>query len=281
MTVTTDRPPETLGSARRNAVKSARVAYYRSPRLVRLWRNYGGFLVVGVIWALVALRVSETTLPSPAAVWQSLESTLTRGVFPAYVVSTLKHVGFASLTGIAIGIPLGVLVALSRRVADFVTPLLTFFQALSGIAWIPMLIIWFGFSEKSVILVIIYAVIFPVVLNTATGVRTIPSIYLKAARTMGATRWQTIRDVIFPGALPNVFTGVRLGIAYGWRAAIAAEIIISTGGLGLMIFEAREINDIPRIVLGMITIGTLWVVLDRTFLKPLERATIERWGTVS
>ena len=122
--------------------------------------------------------------------------------------------------------------------------------------------------------------LFPVIFNGLLGVRRVPRIYINAIRTLGASQWRIVRDVILPGALPNIATGMRLGLAYGWRALIAAEMLVGAHGLGFMIFSAQNFHLTARIMLGMAIIGLLWLLLDYFLLRPLEEATIARWGLV-
>jgi NitT/TauT family transport system permease protein/taurine transport system permease protein len=101
-----------------------------------------------------------------------------------------------------------------------------------------------------------------------------------AAASLGARRWALLFQVILPGALPNIVTGIRTGLGFAWRGLIAAEMIATNGGLGYRLFLARDFYRTEVIVMGMIVIGLLWLCIDRFVLAPIERATIERWGLV-
>jgi NitT/TauT family transport system permease protein/taurine transport system permease protein len=158
---------------------------------------------------------------------------------------------------------------------------LLFFQAIGDIAWLPILLIWFGFGLTTMTFVIVYTVLFPVVLNTVLGVRSVPIELQRAAASLGAPRWRIVIEVIAPGALPNIITGLRNGLGYGWRALIAAEIIVGTSGIGFLMFDARRAGSVVEIVVGMIILGILWYIVDNWVLAPIERATGERWGLVT
>jgi NitT/TauT family transport system permease protein/taurine transport system permease protein len=158
---------------------------------------------------------------------------------------------------------------------------LLFFQAIGDIAWLPLLIIWFGFGLQTMTFVIVYTVLFPVVLNTVLGVRSIPLDLHRAALSLGAPRWRILTEVVLPGALPNIITGLRNGLGYGWRALIAAEMIVGTSGIGFMMFDARRAGSVVEILLGMIILGLLWYAVDALILAPIERATGQRWGMVT
>ena len=160
-------------------------------------------------------------------------------------------------------------------------PILLFFQAIGDIAWLPILLIWFGFGLTTMTFVIVYTVLFPVVLNTVLGVRSVPLELHRAARSLGASPARVLWEVVLPGALPNIVTGLRNGLGYGWRALIAAEMIVGTSGIGFLMFDARRAGSVVEIMLGMIVLGMLWYVVDSWVLAPIERATGERWGLVT
>jgi NitT/TauT family transport system permease protein/taurine transport system permease protein len=129
--------------------------------------------------------------------------------------------------------------------------------------------------------VIVYTVLFPVVLNTVLGIRSVPTDLVRAARSLGASPARVVWEVLLPGALPNVMTGLRNGLGYGWRALIAAEIIVGTSGIGFLMFDARRAGSVVEIMLGMVLLGALWYVVDAWVLAPIERATGQRWGMVT
>ena len=238
-------------------------------------------LLVGVWWAVkLAFRLNSTVLPSPWEVVSSSGPLLERGILTDYVTSSLVRISVAGLLGVAIGVPAGLLLGCNRWLSVALAPILNFFQALSGIAWLPMMLVWFGFGERTIQAIILYTVVFPVVFNTMIGVRTVPAQLADALRVLGAGRLRLIRDVWIPGALPSVLLGIRLGIAYGWRALIAGEMVVGAGGLGFLLFQARSFHQTARILDGMILIGLLWMLIDLGFLRPVERYTVERWGMV-
>jgi NitT/TauT family transport system permease protein/taurine transport system permease protein len=251
-----------------------------SPEAVATWI---GVLAAGLGgWSLAAaiLAVPEYVLPPPTAVLAALADLVAKGILPAYVGESLRRLVLAAVLGVAVGVPLGLVLGLSRRVAEFAYPLLNFFQSVSGIAWLPLILVWFGFGERTILVAVNYTVLFPVIFNALLGVRSVPRIYVHALRTLGASRWRIARDVLLPGALPNIATGIRLGLAFGWRALIAAEMLVGANGLGFMIFNAQAFHLTARIMLGMGIIGLLWLIVDYFFLRPLEEATIARWGLV-
>ena len=169
---------------------------------------------------------------------------------------------------------------LNPIVSEFLSPLFRFFSVLAGIAWIPIATLWFGYGFGAITFVIFNAVFFVVTYNTLLGVSSIPMPLRHAAASLGANGWALLTQVILPGALPNIVTGIRTGLGFAWRGLIAAEMIATNVGLGYMLFLARDFYKTEVIVFGMIVIGIIWLLIDRLVLAPLERATIERWGLV-
>lgn len=238
--------------------------------------------LIALWWAVAAAEVfPRAFFPSPVDVAQSFWTLLYKGILTAYLEDSLARLVAGALVGMAIGIPLGILVGLSKRMHTALWPVLLFFQAIGDIAWLPILLIWFGFGLTTMTFVIVYTVLFPVVLNTVLGVRSVPIELIRAAQSLGAPRWRILVEVIIPGAMPNIITGLRNGLGYGWRALIAAEIIVGTSGIGFLMFDARRAGSVVEIVVGMIILGILWYIVDNWILAPIERATGERWGLVT
>ncbi len=259
-----------------------RIALTASRAAFATWKVAGPFVALGVVWALVSHFTGwpDDFLPSPVAVGRALLEMGYKGILPAYTRQTIARIVVAAITGIGIGIPVGFAMALNDKVAALLHPPIRFFQSLSGIAWLPLFLMWFGFTEKAIIVAVWYTLFFPVVFSTMMGVKMVPTLHRYAVLTLGGTWRHLIPQVLLPGALPYIAGGIRLGMAYGWRALIAAEIVVGTGGLGFLIFKAQTFHLTPRIVAGMLVIGGLWYLTDYFLLRPLEQATIERWGLV-
>jgi NitT/TauT family transport system permease protein/taurine transport system permease protein len=241
------------------------------------------FIPIIALWAVTAEAeiFPRVFFPGPAEVVQSFLSLTYKGILPAYLEDSLIRLVAGALAGMAIGIPLGILVGLNSRAHALLWPVLLFFQAIGDIAWLPILLIWFGFGLTTMTFIIVYTVLFPVVLNTVLGVRSVPVDMYRAAQCLGASRFRILSEVVLPGSLPNIITGLRNGLGYGWRALIAAEMIVGTSGIGFMMFDARRAGSVVEILLGMIVLGLLWYVVDAWILAPIERATGERWGLVT
>jgi taurine transport system permease protein len=247
-----------------------------------LVRTLGPFVpIIGLWWVVAAAELLPTAFfVGPIEVLARTVELIQRGVLTGYLADSLLRLGYGIFFGLAIGLPLGFLVGISRFARRMSWPLLIFFQAVGDIAWLPLLIIWFGFSLTSVTFVIVYTIIFPLMVNIVAGIDGVPRDMVRAARSLGASRLRVWLEVILPGSLPAVVTGIRVGLGYGWRALIAAEIIVGTSGIGFMMFDARRAGQVTEVFVGMIVLGVLWYLTDTRVLSPLERGTVERWGMV-
>lgn len=257
--------------------------YLRLTARVPAVRSIVPFVPVVALWAIVAASglFPRVFFPGPLDVVRSFGTLVYKGILPDYLEDSVVRLAVGGLAGMALGVPLGVAVGLSARAHAALWPVLLFFQAIGDIAWLPILLIWFGFGLGTMTFVLLYTVLFPVVLNTVLGVRSVPHDLTRAAQSLGASRARILLEVVLPGALPNIVTGLRNGLGYGWRALIAAEIIVGTSGIGFLMFDARRAGSVVEIMLGMIVLGLLWYMVDGWVLVPIERATGERWGLVA
>jgi len=251
--------------------------------LGRLWRGAVPFAALVLAWGLVSRAgvLPPMFVPSPLDVARIGWEMILDGSLWVNIGASLGRV----LVGIVVGVPfavgLGVAVGLNRRLAAVLEPITGFFNALSGIAWLPLAVTWFGLGWASVTFIMVNTIFFFVFFNTLVGVRTVPRIFEQAVRTLGGSRRHVILHVLIPGAMPSIVTGIRMSIGFGWRAVIAAEMIATSTGLGFLIFNAGNFHQTDTILVGIVSIGLLWLLTDRLVLQPLERRTIERWGLVS
>ena len=255
------------------------------PRFPRLWAAaafLAPLLALLLVWEVLirAFEVNPRVFPNVESVALAGLETLQDGTLVRHIGASLARVAVGTVLAIVVSIPLGVAMGLSPVVSSFLTPLFRFFSVLAGIAWIPIATLWFGYGFGAITFVIFNAVFFVVTYNTLLGVSSIPLPLRHAAASLGARRWTMLTQVLLPGALPNIVTGIRTGLGFAWRGLIAAEMIATNVGLGYMLFLARDFYRTEVIVFGMIVIGILWLLIDRLLLAPLERATIERWGMV-
>jgi NitT/TauT family transport system permease protein/taurine transport system permease protein len=251
----------------------------------RLWaalKFIAPLVLLVIFWEILvrAFEISPRVFPNVESVARAGLESMQDGSLLRHTGASLGRVAVGTLLAIVVSIPLGVAMGVSPAVSGFLTPLFRFFSVLAGIAWIPIATLWFGYGFGAITFVIFNAVFFVVTYNTLLGIASIPLPLRHAAASLGAGKWTMLTEVLLPGALPNIVTGIRTGLGFAWRGLIAAEMIATNVGLGYMLFLARDFYRTEVIVFGMVVIGILWLLLDRLLLAPLERATIERWGMV-
>lgn len=253
-----------------------------APRVRALGQLLLPFVVFLAIWQVVAaLEIwPETFLPSPLRLPETLVELIETGSLVGNVLPSVRRVVVASVVGLVLGVVLGVGVGINTRVADALTDLYKFLQAIGEIGWLPLLVLWIGFNDTTILATISYTVFFPVFFGTVSGITGVPSNLKNLVATLGGGRRQLIFEVLIPGALPSIISGFRTGMGFGWRTVILAEMLVGREGLGVMIFRAREVFRIDRILVGMIIIGIIWVAIDALVLRPLEARTVQRWGLV-
>ncbi|MEC5397436.1 taurine ABC transporter permease TauC [Uliginosibacterium sp. H1] len=226
-------------------------------------------------WAATASGlIAPLFLPSPQSVLAKFWQLATRGFMDAtlwqHLAASLGRILLALLAAIAIGVPLGIAIGLSRVARGIFDPLIELYRPIPPLAYLPLIVIWFGIGELSKVLLIFLAVLAPVVISTAAGVRSTNPSRIRAAQSLGATRAQLVRHVILPGALPDILTGVRIGLGTGWSTLVAAELIAATRGLGFMVQSAAHFLNTDVVVLGIIVIALIAVALEAS-LRALSR----------
>ncbi len=256
-----------------------------SPKLTRFIEDRLALVLVAILIAIWAVGthyadIPAYKLPPPQAVLEEFWKLLSSGELWENIWTSVYRLFYASIIGAALAVPLGIGIALNKYVAGFFEPLVIFFQSIAGVAWIPLAIIWFGFGEVTVSFVVANGVFFVVLFNTMTGVMTIPQNLKYVVRTLGGNEWDVLTQVVFPGALVNILGGLRFGLAFGWRALVAAEMISSTQGLGYMTLDAAQYFKSATIIVGILVIGIIWLLMDRLILQPIENRTVARWGLV-
>ncbi len=238
-----------------------------------------------VVAAWIALPQFDNVAPYKLPRFTQVTSDLWRltrdGTLAGALGASLGRLAIAFVIGSLLGIIVGLAITLSTGLRDFLMPLIAFFNSIAGIAWIPMAIVWFGFGNGPVLFVIANNIFFIVLYNTVLGAQGVPRVMFDAVRVLGGTRRRVLlREVLFPGAMVGVLVGLRTGLAFGWRALIAVELIAASSGLGYLSIQASRIYDGATVVSVIVVIGLAWLAMDRFLLRPLELRTIERWGMV-
>jgi NitT/TauT family transport system permease protein len=221
-------------------------------------------VLVIIAWELLCRGgyVSPIILPSPSAILVRWLEWLRSGELLVDAAGSLYRVGAGFLLGAVLALPLGLFMGASPRFYEFCNPLIQVLRPIPPIAWIPMSILWFGLGNPPAIFLISLGAFFPILMNTIAGVRNVDSIYLRAARNLGAGNATIFRRVILPASTPYILAGVRIGIGTAFIVVIVSEMIAVNNGLGYRILEAREYMWSDKIIAGMISIGLLGLAID-------------------
>ncbi len=251
-------------------------------------------LVLVAVWEGLSRsgRINPQLLPAPSQImakwWETLKPAepydaaktfflrwLVSGELLADSVASLYRVLVGFVLGAGLALPIGLLMGAHRTVYRLFNPLMQILRPIPPIAFIPLSILWFGLGNPPAFFLISLGAFFPVLVNTIIGVRNVDSIYLRAARNLGASGRTLFLRIILPAAAPYILTGMRIGIGVAFIVVIVAEMIAVNNGLGYRILEAREFYWSDKIIVGMLTIGLLGLALD-TGMEKLN-AHLLRW----
>lgn len=242
---------------------------------------FAGLLLV---WqAVVQARVwSPVLVPSPASVGRYLWEAAADGTLGSAILVTTQRLGLGYVAGLLLALPLGLLTARFQLLADTLGLLALGLQALPSVCWVPLALLWFGQTEGAMFFVVVMGTLWSVIIATDSGVRNVPPIYARAARTMGSRGLHTWLRVILPAALPFIVGGMKQGWAFAWRSLMAAEIyvtILSGFGLGHLLHYGRELHAMEQVIGIMIVLLTIGLLADKILFSPWERFLHRRWGT--
>lgn len=242
------------------------------------------FVVVAAIWEAVAR--SAVFPPRLFPPLEEVAATLVRltaaGILPHHAAETLFRLGAGFAIGALAGIAIGIAMGRSRRAEDLLLPLVSIGAPIPGLAYAPLFLLWFGLGNTGSIILVGFVSAFPIILNSWTGVKAVKEIWVRAAQTMGADSRRLFRHVIFPGALPYILAGLRLGLAQAWRILVAVEMLAAVDwGLGWLIFGAREFLNTDAMLAGIAVIGAIGLALEKLVFQRLENYTVVRWGMMA
>lgn len=233
-------------------------------QLSRLWL-LAAFVIAWQLISTFGQRINpqlDVMLPPPLAVFSAAMDLASRGVLVTHITDSLRRVLVAVGSAAAVGIPLGLAMGWFAGFRSAVEPVIEFIRPIPPLAWIPLSILWFGIGDLQIQYIIFLAAFFPVVLNSMAGARDIDRYLVRAGLSLGARPSDLFLTVILPGALPNIFTGLRVALGIGWMALVAGELVAAPSGLGYLINNARTLFRSDYILLGMVLIGALGLVLD-------------------
>src|SRR3989475_4339387 len=230
-----------------------------------------GAACVLVVWSIVSVTVAPD-LPSPGGPWRGAQRNVLETFFKdgemnqgigRLALYSLVRVGKGFALALAIGTPIGLLLGLSRRFHQSFDPIVQFMRPISPLAWLPLGLVIFQKSEPAAIFTIALCAMWPTVINTAVGVRSISADYLNVGRVLKLSRFKTLTRIVIPATLPYVFTGYRLSLGLAWLVIVAAEMLTGTPGVGGFLWQEDNSLVYSHLILSRITIAAIGFVLDR------------------
>lgn len=237
----------------------------------------GGIALFLGLWTAASIRLhSPVLLPDPAAVLEGFLSLLRDGTLVSDVAASMKRVlgGFAIAS--AIGVPLALLMAFSRRIGLLLSPIVMFLRPIPPIAWIPIAILWFGIGDPPSYFITAIAAFFPIFINSYAGGHAVQPEHVHAARSLGAGPQALFFRIYLPSAMPMIATGLRIGLGQSWMAVVTAELIAAHSGLGYMIQANRLALETGLVLVGMSVIGLLGAAMS-VMLEAFERYVLVPW----
>lgn len=244
----------------------------------------GSLLLFLALWQLLAASGtwSETLVPRPVSVWDAFVDVSTthdgtRGYNGTTLVEhlgiSLRRIALGAGIGVIAGVVFGLLMGTVGWTRSLFEPWITFLRTLPPLAYFSLLIIWLGINEEPKVTLLAVAAFPPVAVSTTTAVAAVPKNLVEAARALGASRWDVVRDVVVPSALPETLTGVRLAVGVAYSSLVAAELVNGLPGIGGMVKDAANYNNTPVVLVGIIAIGVSGLIIDGLLLR-LERVAV-------
>lgn len=265
-------PGDATSLANASPLRTSRASH--PPALVRRRQVSTGLIslltLLGVLflwWAVTAGGyIDPLFLPSPQAVLSRFVRLFSAGYMDAtvqqHLAASLWRIGLALLAAVVLAVPVGIAIGRNRIAQGILDPLIEFYRPIPPLAYLPLMVIWFGIGELSKVLLIYLAIFAPITIATAAGVRNVDPVKLRAAQSLGATRSQLLRHIIIPSALPDILTGLRIGLGVGWSTLVASELVAATRGLGFMVQSAGQFLATDVVMAGILLIALVAFTLE-------------------
>jgi NitT/TauT family transport system permease protein len=241
--------------------------------------------LIVAVWQLIVTTQSPDNLPSPHDVWLSFQDQWDKGRIQEAVRTSLERGVLGFLLSAAIATPIGLLLARVRLLRRAFRPLVSGLQSLPSVAWVPAAILWFGLDDSALYFVIFMGAIPSIINGTISGIDQVPPLYQRVGQVLGARGLLLARYVLLPAALPGYLGGLKQGWAFSWRSLMAAELIVNTSelglGLGQVLEQARDLSDLPGVIVGIFSILLVGIAVDLLVFAPLERRILKRRGLIA
>ena len=237
------------------------------------------------VWQLLYVAATDWlewakpyAVPHPLGVAGSIGTLLANGTLAAAVAKSMMRVLIGFFISLVIGVLFGILIIQSDYFARNLKPLLLGVQTLPSICWVPFAILWFGLNESAIIFVVVMGSVFSISLAVESGIKEVPPIYIKAAKTMGVTPAHMYTKVIFPAALPSFVAGMKQAWSFAWRALMSGEVMSASGGLGDTLMIGRDLADINQVMTVMLVIILIGIVIDKGIFSSVENYLLKQRG---
>lgn len=254
-------------------------------KLKKLAGNILFFVGLILLWQLLYTAACDWfdwakpyAFPNPIGVVNCIILLTTNGTLFAAIGSSMLRVFIGFLISIGIGIILGTLIINFKYLESNLKPLILGVQTLPSICWVPFAILWFGLTESAIIFVVVMGSAFSIAIAIESGIKNVPPLYIKAAKTMGVTTGKLYLKVIFPAALPSFVSGLKQGWSFAWRALMSGEVMSASIGLGYTLTVGRDLADINQVMTIMLVIVLIGIVIDKGIFSNLENHILRKRG---
>lgn len=243
------------------------------PRSALLGTSAASIILFLAVWELVCRAgwVDPIFLPPPSAVFAKAMGMAGEGTLIGNVLASGRRVMIGFLAATAVAIPLGIILGTSTYARAAFDPILSFLRPLPSMSWIPLSLLWFGITETQKYSIVFMGTFAPALVYVIEATRNIDPLLIRAAQNLGASRWQVMREVILPGSLPQILSGMKVILGLSWTCVISAELVAAREGLGFLIMNGKEFFQTEVVVLGMLLISITVLVTDFVF------RVIENW----
>lgn len=241
------------------------------------------FLFILLIWSASSYFnfLPHWLIPSPLQTAKAFWELIIDGTLVQLVITSAANAVPAFIFGLAFALIMGVLIGMSATAKKIFYPFLSAFYSIPSLVWLPLIILFLGFTRETVWCVVFISCFRAIIYNVIEGVSGVNQNLILAAKNLGLSRIEIIFKVIFPGALPHIMTGMRMGFASSWRSLIVAEMLVVTvGGLGKFIWMAQWSFSFEKVFAGIIAIGAIGFLMERFVFGRLEKITLVRWGLI-
>ena len=218
------------------------------------------------------------TFPSPFDVLGTIVRLINNNTIGIAVLASMKRLLIGYMLSLIIGASIGLVIVRYKYIDQYFTQLILGLQTLPSVCWLPFAVLWYGLNEKAIIFVIAIGSTFSITMAMESSIKNIDSIYLKAARTMGARGLKLYRRVVIPAALPGIVAGMKQGWSFAWRGLMAGEMLFATKGLGQVLMVGRDLANISQVVAIMIVIIILGLTIDHLIFGKIQSNIRYRWG---